>query len=78
MKKSISLNLGNNMLKLEFNLIKSGIVSRLNWFLGYLNKILLKVINIAKANLCITMIQPELAKNSTIIFIHGKKYSQRE
>lgn len=66
------------MLKLGFNLLKSGIASHLNRFSECLNQASLKVINIATANLCITPAQLELVKNSTIIFIHRKKYSKRE
>lgn len=66
------------MLKLEFNLLKSVMGSYLNWFLDCLNKTPAKVINIIGANLCITLIQSELVKISTIIFIHGKKCSKRE
>lgn len=60
------------MLNLVFNLLKSRITSQLNWFLTNLNKTLSKVINIMKEELCITHVQLEVVKNSTIILFMEK------
>lgn len=78
MEKSISLNLGRNRVKLAFSLINSRISAILYRFLDDVFKGLLKVINIGNSELCKTQVQLELVKNSTIKFIHGKKYSLRE